>query len=282
VSPELAPDPIIVYGAPRSGTTYLEVLLNQHPDVFISHETRVFEWLHQALGLAEGDELLYHHRDAFADHLRAAFPQLMRDFYRTLAPDARYWGDKNPHYADHRARGCLDLIAELFPGSKFVHIIRDGRDVVSSLIRKQEEGKPWVTFEEAHDTWKWHVDLGRVFGRRVGADRYFEFRYEDLVADDPGVAKEIFRFLDIDFDPAVENFCYAQHVKRTPFQDPMRDLEKGATVSDWPNTFTPEEQARSLELIGQDLVWYGYETDESLARLRERSAEALSSRSTED
>ena len=121
------------------------------------------------------------------------------------------------------------MIAELFPGSRFIHIMRDGRDVVSSLMRKQEDdGKPWVTFEEAHDTWKWSVDLGRNFGRRVSPDRYFEFRYENLVADDPGVAREIFRFLDIDFHSDVEDFCHAQHVERTPFQDPMRDLEQGS------------------------------------------------------
>jgi Sulfotransferase family len=274
MSTELASDPIIVYGAPRSGTTYVEAILNSHPGVFISHETRIFEWMHQALRLAEGEGLLLAHRDDFVEHLRAGFPDLIRDFYRTLAPDARYWGDKNPHYADHRVRGCLDMIAELFPGSHFIHIMRDGRDVVSSLLRKQEDGKPWVTFEEAHDTWKWSVDLGRNFGRRVTPDRYFEFRYEDLVADDPGVAKEIFGFLGIDFDQAVEDFCYAQHVERTPFQDPMRDLRRGAAVSDWPDTFTSEEQARSLELIGQDLVWYGYETEKSLAELRARSAAA--------
>jgi len=39
VPAELAPDPIIVYGAPRSGTTYLEQILNAHPAIFISHET---------------------------------------------------------------------------------------------------------------------------------------------------------------------------------------------------------------------------------------------------
>ena len=36
---ELASDPIIVYGAPRSGTTYLQRLLSSHPDVYISDET---------------------------------------------------------------------------------------------------------------------------------------------------------------------------------------------------------------------------------------------------
>ena len=60
----------------------------------------------------------------------------------------------------------------------------------------------------------------------------------------------MFRFLGIELDPAVEAFCRGQQEKRTPFKDPTRDLEKGVTASDWPSIFSPEEQARSLELIG--------------------------------
>ena len=282
MSAELAPDPIVVYGAPRSGTTYLEQILNSHPDVFISHESRVFAWLYQALEILPQDDLfLYNHRNAFVEHLRTLFPEAIRDFYRSLAPGVRHWGDKNPLYADHRVRACLDMVAELFPGSVFIHIIRDGRDVVTSLLRKKTGLKPWVTFEEAHDTWKWNVDLGRKFGQRLPENRYFELRYEDLVRDDVALSGEIFRFLGIEMDPSVEAFCLGQQAKRTPFKDPTRDWEKGVMVSDWPTTFSPEEQTHSLDLIGQDLVWYGYETEESLAQLRERCASATSGQSVD-
>jgi hypothetical protein len=277
VPAELASDPIIVYGAPRSGTTYLEQILNAHPAIYISNETRVFAWLHHALTLTQDDQLVSSHRETFVEHLRAAFPQMIRGFYRRLTPEARYWGDKNPHYADPLNRGCLETVAELFPQSRFICIIRDGRDVVTSLMRRQAEGRPWVTFDEAHDTWKWHVHYGRLFSQKLPNDRYFEIRYEDLVADDVVQAAQLFRFLGIEFDPAVKAFCEAQHASRSPFSHPTRDLAKGATVSDWQHVFTPEQQARSLELIGEDLTWYGYETEASLEELRKRSAEALMS-----
>src|SRR5512145_363671 len=70
VSPELAPDPIVVYGSPRSGTSYLQQILNSHPEVCITHETRVFEWLYQAVALADDDRFVYNHRREFAAHLR--------------------------------------------------------------------------------------------------------------------------------------------------------------------------------------------------------------------
>ena len=128
---ELAPDPIVVFGAPRSGTTYLEEILNAHPEVFISHETRVFAWLNRSLALTQDHLLVANDREAFVEYLRGVFPHVIRDFYRQRAPDVRYWGDKNPHYTDPRAAGSLNMVAELFPGSLFIHIIRDGRDVVS-------------------------------------------------------------------------------------------------------------------------------------------------------
>jgi Sulfotransferase family len=277
VAPELAPDPIIVYGAPRSGTTYLQALLSAHPEVFISDETRLFAWLHHALALTEDDRMVLGHREAFVRHLRERFPQLIRDFYRGLAPDARHWGDKNPHYADPFNDGCLELIEELFPQSMFIHIVRDGRDVVSSLLRKDKDGKPWVTFDQAHFTWSRHIARGSAFGRTLPRERFFELRYEELVADDVAMAGDIFGFLGIELHPAVEAFCRSQREKRTPFKGPTRNLEEGITVSEWSKYFSAEEQARSLELIGSDLVRHGYESEENLARLRERAAAALAS-----
>jgi hypothetical protein len=280
VTAALASDPIVVYGAPRSGTTYLEQILNAHPDVFISHEIRLFAWLKRTLALTQDHLLVANDREAFVDHLRASLPQVIRDFYSARAPDARYWGDKNPHYTDPRAAGSLELVAELFPGSRFIHIIRDGRDVVTSILRKEKDGRPWATFEEAHQAWKRHVRLGRAFGEAMPPTRYFELRYEDMVADDLAVAGEIFGFLGLSVEPAVEAFCRGQRELRTPYKGPTRDLAKGIAASEWDTTLSVEEQLRSLELIGPHLVLYDYETDESLAQLRERLAATLAAHAT--
>ncbi len=272
-----AQDPILVFGAPRSGTTYLQQILNANPAVFISHESRVFAWLHHALEvLAQDDRYLVTYRDDFVEHLRTVLPQSIRDFYFRLAPEASFWGDKNPHYADALNTGCLELVAELFPGSRFIHIVRDGRDVVSSLMRKKDaEGKPWVDFESAHWTWMSHVDNGCSFGRALPPKRYFELRYEDLISDDLGIAVEVFEFLGLGLHPAVQAFCESEREARTPFSDPTRDFKEGIGVSDWPKIFNLEDQAHSLELIGAHLVRYGYETDVTLADFMGRTVGAL-------
>ena len=168
------------------------------------------------------------------------------------------------------------MVAELYPGSRFIHIIRDGRDVATSLVRKQDtDGNPWVTFDTAHTTWTSHMDLGCEFGRALVPERYFEVRYEDLIADDLAVAGELFKFLGIPLHPAVTAFCQAEQAERTPLSGPTRDLEAGIGASEWSRVFSLAEQVRSLELLGAHLVRYGYETETSLERLVKGAADAL-------
>lgn len=275
--------PIIIYGAPRSGTTYLNNIVNKHPEVFISRETRLFVWAHESLNvLTQRKQSLLNHRQEFVEHLYGAYPKLIRDFYRTLRPRARYWGDKNPHYASKGHQGCLETINTLFPGTRFIHILRDGRDVVSSLVRKRDKsGEPWTDFEGAHRIWTSHIDLGCEFGRSQLPSQYFELRYEDLIRDDVGIARKLFDFLGIEIHPNVVEFCQDQQEERTPLSRPTRDLNVGATMSDWRKSLTPVQQLRSLELLGEHLVRYGYETEASLVKIRQELDAQLEQERTE-
>jgi len=263
---EQSPDPIVVFGAPRSGTTYVQRILDMHPDVFVSHETRIFAWLHQSLNvLTANHNFLVTSREPFIQHLRGAYPQLIRDFYRQLSPGSRWWGDKNPHYGDPVNAGCLETIVALFPGAKFVHIVRDGRDVACSLMRRTHpDGSPWVGFQAAHQVWNNHVMRGTSFGRGLPPEQFLEFRYEDLVRDDAGMATVLFQFLDVPLHDKVMRFCESQRERRTPLSTPTRDMTN-VTASDWTTVLSPAQQRQSLELIGENLVAYGYETATSLA-----------------
>jgi hypothetical protein len=271
--------PIVIYGAARSGTTYLVQLLNQHPEVYVTDEARVFDWAHAALrdlmadirstlrdadapgGSRIGD------RSAFEEHVRREAPRTIRSYYRELAPAARWWGDKNPHYADPLVAGCLDSILALFPAARFLHLVRDGRDVVTSGLRGV-----WTDFESVHAMWTGHLDVGAGFGRALPAEQYLELRYEELVADDLAMARRIFDFLGIDLHPRVERFCRDQQRRRTPYCTPTRDIRSDVRRSDWSSFLDTAQQRRSLDLLGEHLVRFGYETPESLAAARARLA----------
>ena len=69
VDPENSP--VIVFGAPRSGTTYLAEILNQHPEVAISNEIRLMVWAHNVLKiLTQQDEMVYNERLEFTAYLK--------------------------------------------------------------------------------------------------------------------------------------------------------------------------------------------------------------------
>ncbi len=251
-------DPIILFGAPRSGTTYLNAILNKQPGVFITHETRVFAWLHSALQSAAGrPQLVRSHADQFRDYLGPALAHTIREFYRSMRPSAEHWGDKNPHYASEANRGCLDTIATLYPGARFIHIMRDGRDVVTSLVRKTTpDGKPWTDFESAHRAWVSHVENARDFCAR-NPERSFELKYEQLVRDDAACAASVFDFLGLEMGNDVVDFCHEQARERTPLSGPTRPLTD-TLASEWASVFDTDQQTRSMQLLEEQLTRLGY------------------------
>ena len=262
----LASDPIVIFGAPRSGTTFLNELLNSHPEVHITHEMRLFAWAHETLVEApKKDRLLVNHREKFVEHATNHFAGMIRDFYTAEWPHVRYWGDKNPHYADMLNRGCLDTVRRIFPGAKFIHIVRDGRDVVASIIRrKHPDGTPWADLKTAAMVWRDHVTIGSAFGKSIGPESYYEIRYEELVADGLRGARGIFGFLGIPLDPAVEQFCLAQQTTRSPLSSPTRNLSASSVFhSDWGQALSEEDQALAMDIIEPKLVEWGYLTGRS-------------------
>lgn len=141
------PAPLFIIGAPRSGTTYLVNVLNRHPDIFLTNETRVMTWANRALNvLPKNPWILASSRDEFLAHMRKELGATIRRFYLSLgAPSFARWGDKNPHYADRKSDpDCLALINEIFPDSQFIHLVRDAPRVVESIVRKG-----WAPLDEA-------------------------------------------------------------------------------------------------------------------------------------
>ena len=94
----------------------------------------------------------------------------------------------------------LRRLGRLFPEARFVHVVRDGRDVAVSY-RSVAWGP--TTVEDAAMRWRRSVLRGRRDGERLGPDRYREVRYEDLVTDPERVLRELCAFLDLEWDDGV-------------------------------------------------------------------------------
>src|SRR5205809_595320 len=82
------------------------------------------------------------------------------------------------------------------PESRFVHLIRDGRDVGLS-IREMSWGPSKMP--ALAEFWAKRIRTGRSEGARLGGARYLELRYEDLVEGPVRELRRVCAFLDLDF-----------------------------------------------------------------------------------
>jgi hypothetical protein len=209
------PIPIIV-GAPRSGTTLLRAMLDSHPDLAITPETYFLVALAKSprfslrrsrfnrerfveelfshprfslWGLAEADV-----RDELAARSVSSFTEAFGALYQLYANQAGKTraGDKTPWYVRH-----IDFLHQLLPEARFIHMIRDGRDVALSRGGGIVEGAI---------AWRTAVRDGRRSGARIGSSFYTEVRYEDLVRDPPFDLRRLCKFLDIKFDTAMLHY----------------------------------------------------------------------------
>jgi len=188
---------------------------------------------------------------SFADIVSAAF-----DAYAAHHGKVR-WGDKTPIYVLD-----MPLLADLFPDARFVHLIRDGRDVTLSYL--SVSWGPRSVWEAARK-WRRDVTAGRLHGQELGKARYLELRYEDLVADPRTWLETVCAFADLAFDERMleHNKDWRDRVQAPPggAERWHRSVAKPVTegLRDW-RTQMAERDVRAFETIaGRLLTDLGYE-----------------------
>ena len=177
-----------------------------------------------------------------ADAVRAVFAA-----YAAEQGKPRY-ADKTPHYVSH-----LPRLAERFEEARFVHVVRDGRDVALSLLEV-----PWGPdrVDDAARVWRRRVLEGRAAG--LPADRYRELRYEALVADPEGELRGLSDWLDLPYDPAM--LAYPGRPLVVPHADHHGRLALAPTpgLRDWRRDMAPDDVARFEAVAGDALELFGY------------------------
>ena len=118
------------------------------------------------------------------------FDELFCTYAEKHSPGSKIWGDKTPMNTLY-----LDWIGTVFPRSKFIHIIRDGRDVASSYLKMER----YDTILEAANRWINSIESAQSFGSKI-KENYIEIRYEELVTKPEEVIKDTCDFLDIAYD----------------------------------------------------------------------------------
>jgi hypothetical protein len=223
---------VFIVGASRSGTTLLRRLIDAHRDIAITRET------HWIVDVLQGNDAVAPEAPVTPDLLsrllteerftrmgidRAELERLVSDAappsyaqFVTAAFDQhgathgkRLVGDKVPGYVTE-----VPTLQSLWPGARFVHMIRDGRDVCLSVLDWQRAGREVTRFSAWPEDpvsvaalwWERRVRLGREAGAALPPELYYELRYEALVADAAGECEALCAFLGVPFDERMLRF----------------------------------------------------------------------------
>jgi hypothetical protein len=234
------PAPFVV-GATRSGTTLFRLMLDAHPEVGIPSETHFFHKLVKRSERREispellADTIIAHKRwgdfRLDPDELRARFDAIepfnladaLRSFYSLYAEKQgkTRWGDKTPGYLRYMRR-----IEWVLPEARFIHLIRDGRDVALSVL-PMNWGPSTIT--EAAELWVERVTLARENGRTVS--HYMEIKYEDLITETEPILRDVAGFLELPWDNAMLDYHERAEER---LKEKARDLPRKSSRGDQP------------------------------------------------
>jgi hypothetical protein len=243
ISPQICPNPVFVIGSPRSGTHGLAFALGNHSQFWTHSESEILyplfshDPVQPLMDNAETRVLPTWLRmfDVNKAELYGFLGLGINALFTCRNPGKR-WIDKSPYYTL-----MAPILADMFPGASFLHIIRDGRRVVHSMIhfldRFTEEGRRqilasgqirnWAAdFGQACQTWRRFMDAGTRFAEQY-PNRCFTVRNEELVADPQKHFHAIYDFIGAPYEEEPVSFFRSFRINSSHQKDVPVNLASG-------------------------------------------------------
>jgi Sulfotransferase family len=238
--PERLPAPFVV-GVNRSGTTLLRMMLDAHPQLTVPPETHFVPELIEAAGSSSatpeallatitsqrewGDFGLT--EEELLERFRAIEPldagEALRSFYEAYAERVGKprWGDKTPIYVK-----SMRKIEGALPEARFVHVIRDGRDVALSIRDRAVKEHPIDTIAER---WVRRITRARQQAKRLA--HYEEIRYESLILETKPTLEIVCEFFGLPWDDALLEYHERSADRLEEMKRELPDDGKRTTLS---------------------------------------------------
>lgn len=287
-------NPIFILGAPRSGTTLALHLITAHPDIAsVRAESRFFIHYHEKYGDLRNDSNFEHLFDKFSQtsffrrtnlNSRQIF-RLMYNLNRSYGTfidtilsefaqkqGAIRWAEKTPTHIFY-----IDRILNEFPTAKFIHVVRDARDVVASTLKLARDNPELWSRPGNSDNdniveftlrWLKSINFGEKKKLELGSKVIMEVRFEDLIRFTEKYLKVISDFLKlplplsfrmIENSPNTSSFWNAN----TAFSALYRGLSEDP-IGRYMN-YLSQGEIKLVELLtGRILTKYGYRTKRTI------------------
>jgi len=268
-----------ITGRGRSGTWLLQSILDTHPEICVTPEALFI--IHLYGKYINTKKWTAERKNAFVRHLFSeekiidwwqSTPEAIHDLLEKYPPESRFselckaiyyeyvqrndkenahlLGDKNPEYSLY-----IKQLAQLYPKSKFIHLVRDPRANVLSYQNVDFDVNDVAALAHRWAKYSEHIlDWQREF-----PDRILVIHYEDLLTNTQVTLEQICAFLGVDFMPSLlEFYKYPKNIfgwnkKITEPIDP-----KKATA--WQGKIKPEDEACIFKIAGKVAADFGYTT----------------------
>ncbi|MGK0173698.1 MAG: hypothetical protein ACI9AT_000058 [Ulvibacter sp.] len=273
--------PVFVVGVDRSGTTLLNMMLDSHPDMFITYEQRTIINFYEKLSyygdLTVEENSIRLINDILNDaNVKLNFPtatlanfnvkecnsfaHIIKSLYSVVLKNNNklIWGDKDPIYTEH-----IETLHEIFPDAKFIHLVRDGRDVALSLMTKT-----WGpnTFSSAIKFWEKNVQITRRLLKMLDSAQTIELKYEYLVQSPEENLQQLCSFLQLEYSEKMLNSYSEKALDNNQIKARISGVHKNILdrpnvthTYKWKKTLSPVDQAIAWEYAGDELKHFRYE-----------------------
>lgn len=239
-------------GYPRSGHSLLGAFLDAHPDIVMAHELNVLKFMDAGFDRRQLEYLLIENarRCAAAGRSWGPFCYAVEEQWQGRFRTIKVLGDKKGGSTTRRIlidKRKLAALDSLFEGrTKFIHVVRNPFDTISTLFLKGTAGKLGPIRQDLFGTARIFFELAEtnVFIRgALGETRVLCVRYEDLVEDPEATLTAVGGFLGVGMEPDYLDAC-----ARILAPSPSRSREK---VS-WPPLMIElvTKKSRSFDFLG--------------------------------
>jgi Sulfotransferase family len=193
----------MMVGLPRSGTTFLQIVLTAHPEIATARETHLFDrylgpmfrsFGREEVDLMSADGLRYHLGHAgLIEHFRAIALSVLTSIH-AKHPGASVVLEKTPGHL-----GFIPLIRDCLPEAKFIHVVRDPRGFGASMKAASKEVWGSWARRDMRDIGQWWTKMMATAHESAEAlgDDYRQIRYEDLFVDGAAIVNDLYRWLGL-------------------------------------------------------------------------------------
>jgi hypothetical protein len=240
-------NPSFVVGAERSGTTLFRLMLNHHPEIAVCSEFEYIvdllvgreDWpdLNQVYDRLRSNWIFQGHN--FSIDPALSYPDLANSFLQQVLQRQQA---QQVIGVVHRN---FDQLQRIWPNARYIHIVRDPRDVARSVIGMGWAGNVW----EGVRFW---VEVEQMWERMQGQlsdDRFIEIKYEELISSPEAVLDQVCQFLGTTFNPSM-----LEYHKSTTYLKPNSKL-----IQQWEKKLYPYEVSLVESRVGTLLSQRGYQ-----------------------